>query len=49
MFTTLLDLLAVICLAVFAWFIWPPLPLLVVGVAALAISRQRTARARAPR
>ncbi len=35
MLTTLLDLLGVACLAVFAWFVWFPLPLLVLGVAAL--------------
>lgn len=42
MLTTALDLLGVACLAVFAWFIWPPLVLLVVGVAALLVSRKAT-------
>ena len=40
MLSTLLDLLAVSCLVVFAWFVWPPLPLAVVGLAALAASRK---------
>jgi hypothetical protein len=40
--TTLLDLLAVACLAAFAWFVWEPLPLAVVGLAALAVSWRRS-------
>ena len=36
--TTVLDLLGASCLAVFAFFVWPPACLLVVGVAALLIS-----------
>jgi hypothetical protein len=36
--TTLLDLLGVALLATFAWFVWAPLPLCVVGVAILAAS-----------
>lgn len=36
--TTALDLLGVACLALFAFAIWPAASLLVVGVAALAIS-----------
>lgn len=40
MLTTLLDLLGVAALAAFAWFIWPPAALLVVGLAALVASRQ---------
>lgn len=39
MLTTALDLLGVACLATFAFFVWWPLPLFVVGVAALAASR----------
>lgn len=46
MFTTLLDLLAVACLGAFAWFVWPPLPLLVAGIACLLISERATRRAR---
>lgn len=42
MFSTLLDLVAVVCLAAFAWFVWEPAPLLVVGLAALAASYQST-------
>lgn len=42
MLTTVLDLIAIVCLAVFAWFVWPPLPLLVVGLACLAVSRRRS-------
>lgn len=44
MLTTALDLLGVTLLAVFAWFVWPPLVALVVGVAALAASRQAAGR-----
>lgn len=38
MLTTALDLLGVVCLAAFAWFVWEPAPLLVVGAFALAAS-----------
>ena len=38
----ILDLLGVICLAIFAWNIYPPAALLVVGIAALAISYFRS-------
>lgn len=37
--TTILDLFAVACLAVFAFYVWPPAALLVVGAAALIVSR----------
>ena len=40
--STILDLLGVACLAVLAWFVWPPLPLAVIGVAALAASWRRS-------
>lgn len=40
MWTKLLDLAGVACLATFAWFCWEPLPLLVVGLGALAASWQ---------
>ena len=36
--TTVLDLFGVVCLAAFAWFVWPPAALLVVAVAALFAS-----------
>lgn len=36
--TTYLDLLGVMCLALFAFSVWPPACLLVMGVAALLIS-----------
>jgi hypothetical protein len=36
--STVLDLLGVVCLAVFAFFVWEPAALLVIGVAALLIS-----------
>lgn len=36
--TTVLDLIGIICLAAFAFLVWPPLPLLVLGVAALVAS-----------
>jgi hypothetical protein len=36
--TTYLDLLGVACLALFAFAIWPPACLLVMGVAALLMS-----------
>jgi hypothetical protein len=35
---TYLDILGVVCLAVFAFAVWPPAALLVVGVAALLVS-----------
>lgn len=38
MLTTVLDLLGVSLLAVFAWFVWPPLALAVLGSAALVAS-----------
>lgn len=38
--TTALDLLGVVALSVFAWFVWPPLPFAVVGVSALVVSLQ---------
>lgn len=40
--TTILDILGVIFLASFAYFIWPPAPLLVIGAAALLISWRLT-------
>lgn len=43
MFTTALDLLGLAGLAVFGWFVWPPLVALVVGVGCLAASRQAIA------
>lgn len=46
MLTTILDLLGIAALAVFGWFCWPPLVLLVLGAAALWISRQAVARAK---
>lgn len=38
--STLLDLLGVAALAGLAWFVWPPLVLGVIGVAALLVSWQ---------
>lgn len=38
MLSNALDLIGVSCLAVLAWFVWAPLPLAVVGVAALLAS-----------
>lgn len=43
MVSTLLDLLGVGALAAFAFFVWPPLVLLVVGLAALVASAAREA------
>lgn len=37
--TTYLDTLGVLCVAAFAFAVWPPACLLVIGVAALLISR----------
>lgn len=42
--TTVLDLLGVAALAAFAFFVWPPLLLLVIGVAALGASWVRERR-----
>lgn len=36
--TTVLDLLGVACVAAFAFFVWPPACLLVIGAAALLMS-----------
>lgn len=38
MLSTIADLLGVALVATFAWFVWQPLPLLVVGLALLAAS-----------
>lgn len=35
MLSTALELLGVVLLAVFGWFVWPPLPLAVAGAACL--------------
>lgn len=40
--TTILDLLGVACFALFAFAIWPPACLLVLGVAAMWISWSRS-------
>ena len=40
--TTVLDILGVVCIAVFAWFVWPPLVLLVVAAGALVASWSAT-------
>ena len=40
--TTYLDLLGVCCLALFAFAIWPPACLLVMGIASLLMSRSAT-------
>ena len=40
MLTTALDLLGLSALAVFGWFVWPPLVALVLGVGCLVASRQ---------
>lgn len=40
MLTTLLDLLGVACLSIMAWFVWEPLPLVVVGLGSLVASRR---------
>lgn len=36
--TTVLDLIGIVCLAVFAWFVWPPAALLPVAAGALLAS-----------
>ncbi len=36
--TTVLDILGVACVAAFAFFVWPPACLLVIGTAALLMS-----------
>lgn len=40
--TTFLDLVGVACLSLFAWFVWAPAALLIIGMAALLISRKAT-------
>jgi len=42
MLTTALDLLGVALLMAFAWFVWEPLPILVLAVALLLASRARS-------
>lgn len=37
-----LDLLGLALVASFAWFVWPPLPLLVLGFAVLWVSWRRS-------
>ena len=44
MLTTLLDLLGLALVAAFAFFVWPPLALAVVGVGVLAASWQLASR-----
>lgn len=44
MLTTALDLLGVAAICAFAWFVWQPLPLLVLGAACVAASRQMSRR-----
>lgn len=36
--TTVLDLIGIVCLATFAWFVWPPAVLLPVAVGAFVVS-----------
>lgn len=38
MLTTLLELFGILALAAFAWFVWPPACLLVLGVAAILLA-----------
>lgn len=40
MVTNALDVAGVALLVAFAWFVWPPLPLLVAGIALLVASRR---------
>lgn len=42
MLTTILDALGIALIAAFAWFIWPPAPLAVVGIGALVASWRRS-------
>lgn len=42
MFAIVLDIVCVAALAGFAWFIWPPAVLLVIGLAAGLASYQRS-------
>lgn len=44
MVSTLLDLIGVVCLAAFAYILFPPAALAVLGLAALMISRQLARR-----
>lgn len=46
MISTILEVLGVFLIALFAFSVWPPLCLLVMGVAALLIARQRELPAR---
>lgn len=44
--TDVLDLLGVACVALFAFALWPPLCLLVMGLATLLMSRELERRRR---
>jgi hypothetical protein len=39
MLTTALEILGIAAISGFAWFVWPPLVLLVIGVALILSSR----------
>ena len=40
--TTTLDVLGALCVAAFAWFVWPPAALLVAGTAFLLVSWRKS-------
>jgi uncharacterized membrane protein len=46
MVNNLIELLGFLCLAVFAWFVWPPLTLLVAGLLLVLWANVRGSRAR---
>jgi hypothetical protein len=48
MMSTALDLLGMALLAAFAYFLWPPAALLVLGVACLLISWRRSSTSEEP-
>lgn len=43
-----IELMGFVCLTVFAWFVWPPLVLLVAGLLLILWANVRGARVRKP-
>jgi hypothetical protein len=43
----LLQAVGLVLVAAFCWFVWPPLPLLVVGLVVIVLAEVREIRARA--
>lgn len=46
MLNDLIELVGFVCLAAFAWFVWPPLVLLVAGLLLVLLANVRAVRSR---